>query len=61
MRDEEAVTLLQQKVEQEIEKMVSEGEKVEEGDDYLVMRVSKKTIDDYGKGEAEQVWAYNRH
>ena len=49
MRDEEIVTLLEAKIKEEVDKIVSQGEKVEENDDFVVMKVSKKKIEEYGK------------
>lgn len=54
MRDEELVTLLQKKAEEEIEKIIRGGQKVEEGDDYVVMKVPKAAIDNYGKRKEEE-------
>ena len=49
MRDEEIIALLEAKVKEEVERIAKQGEKVEENEDFVTMKVPKKKIDEYGK------------
>ena len=52
MRDEEIVHQLQRKVDEEVKRLLSEGEKVEDKGDYYMMKVARSKIDNYGRSSA---------